>query len=83
MSYKKLSVALAVLVILSMILTSCATPTPQVVEKIVTVQVEKPVEKIVEKPVEKVVEKQVVVTATPVPPTPAPTAKPLNAADTA
>lgn len=56
------------------VLTGCATPTPQVVEKIV----EKPVEKIVEKPVEKIVTQQVekvvekpvekVVTATAPPP---------------
>ncbi|MBM4457624.1 MAG: ABC transporter substrate-binding protein [Chloroflexi bacterium] len=60
-----------------MLLTSCATPTPQVVEKIVEKPVEKivekPVEKVVEKVVEKPVEKQVVVTATP------PPAKPVDA----
>ena len=68
----RLFVLLSLVIVASMLLTSCATPTPQVVEKIV----EKPVEKIVEKPVEKVVEKvvdkpvekQVVVTATPAPP---------------
>jgi len=69
----RLFVLLSLVVIATMLLSACATPTPQVVEKIV----EKPVEKIVqqtvvvEKPVEKAVEKQVVVTATP-----APTAKP-------
>jgi multiple sugar transport system substrate-binding protein len=55
----------ALLIITSMILGACATPTPQVIEKVVTQVVEKPVEKVVEKPVEKVVEK--VVTATPAP----------------
>ncbi len=73
----RLFVLLSLVMVATMLLTSCATPTPQVVEKIVekpvekvvqqTVVVEKPVEKIVEKPVEKVVEKQVVVTATPLP----------------
>ncbi len=57
---KKLVLLLVTLFALSL-LAACATPTPQVVEKVV----EKPVEKIVEKPVEKIVE--VVVTATPVP----------------
>jgi len=65
----------AILLIAGMVLGACATPTPQVIEKVVTQVVEKPVEKVVEKPVEKVVEKpvekvvekQVVVTATPVP----------------
>lgn len=65
----RLFVVLSLVIVASMLLTSCATPTPQVVEKIV----EKPVEKIVqqtvvvEKSVEKQVEKQVVVTATPAP----------------
>jgi ABC-type transport system substrate-binding protein len=70
MSVKKLSVVLGVLVILSMILTACATPTPQVVEKVVTqvvkeevqviqtqvVETVKEVEKVVTKEVEKIVE---------------------------
>jgi peptide/nickel transport system substrate-binding protein len=65
MSMKRLSVLLGVLVILSMILTACPAPAPQVVEKVVTqvVEVEKEV-KVVEtqvvetvKEVEKVVEK--------------------------
>ncbi len=66
MSRKLFSLVSAV-VVLAMLLTACAAPTPQVVEKVV----EKPVvqtqvvEKVVEKPVEKVVEKAVVVTATP------------------
>ncbi|MBM4461068.1 MAG: peptide ABC transporter substrate-binding protein [Chloroflexi bacterium] len=75
MSSKKLSVALGIVVILSMLLSACAAPTPQVVEKIVEKPVEKivekivekPVEKIVEKPVEKIVEKVVVATAVPAP----------------
>ncbi len=61
--FRKLSAVLALLLIVTFVLGACATPTPQVVEKIVTQVVEK--EKIVEKPVEKVVEK--VVTATPPP----------------
>jgi oligopeptide transport system substrate-binding protein len=66
-------VLLGVIVILSMVLSACATPTPVTVEKIVEKPVEKIVEKIVEKPVEKIVEKPVekivekVVVATPVP----------------
>ena len=52
----------SVLVIVGVLLAACAQPTPQVIEKIV------------EKPVEKIVEKQVVVTATPVPPTAVPQA---------
>lgn len=67
MSSKKLSVALGIVVVLSMLLSACAAPTPQVVEKVVTqvVTQEKVVEKPVEKTVEKVVEK--VVTPTPAP----------------
>jgi peptide/nickel transport system substrate-binding protein len=71
------AIALTLVVILGIIASACAAPTPQVVEKIV----EKPVEKVVEKQVEKVVtqvvekpviqtqvvEKAVVVTATPAP----------------
>ncbi|MEI7560738.1 MAG: hypothetical protein WCJ63_09120, partial [Actinomycetes bacterium] len=57
----------SVLMVVSMLLTACPAPTPQVViqtvqvEKIVEKPVEKIVEKIVEKPVEKIVEKQVTV----------------------
>ncbi len=63
---RQFQAALAILVILSMLLTACAAPAPapvqeKVVEKVVTQVVEK--EKVVEKPVEKVVEK--VVTAQP------------------
>ncbi len=47
---KKFAVVFAVLVVLSMVLAACATPTPQVVEKTVEVEVVKTVE------VEKVVE---------------------------
>ena len=71
MSLKKLSVLLGVLVVVSMILTACPAPQPQVVEKIVTqvvkeevkvvetqvVEKQVEVEKIVTKEVEKVVEK--------------------------
>lgn len=69
---KKLSVLL-VLVMLATLFASCATPTPQVVEKVVTQVVEKvvtqEVEKVVTKEVEKAVTQQVekVVTATPEP----------------
>ncbi|MDQ1300200.1 MAG: oligopeptide transport system substrate-binding protein [Chloroflexota bacterium] len=63
MSTKKWSVALGIVMILSMVLSACATPTPVTVEKIV----EKPVEKIVEKIVEKPVEKIVVATPAPAP----------------
>jgi peptide/nickel transport system substrate-binding protein len=85
MSIKKWSTVLGVIVILSMLLSACATPTPQVIEKIVEKPVEKIVEKVVEKPIEKVVEKekQVVVTATPVPPTPVPPKPAEKAVDTA
>jgi peptide/nickel transport system substrate-binding protein len=67
---------IGILTVLSLLLTTCAAPTPQVVEKVVkeTVVVEKPVEKIVEKivekPVEKIVERKVEVTPVT---TPAPT----------
>ncbi len=54
MSVKKLSVLLGVLVVVSMILTACPAPQPQVVEKIVT-QVVKEEVKVVET---KVVEMQ-------------------------
>jgi peptide/nickel transport system substrate-binding protein len=71
----RLFAVLSLVIVASMLLTACATPTPQVIEKVVEKPVEKivekPVEKIVEKPVEKIiekpVEKQVVVTATPAP----------------
>ncbi len=68
---------LGVMVILSMLLSACATPTPQIIKE--TVEVEKVVEKTVEvekvvketveveKVVEKVVEKTVVVEVTPMP----------------
>ena len=71
MSLKKLSVLLGVLVVVSMILTACPAPQPQVVEKVVTqvvkeevkvvetqvVEKQVEVEKVVTKEVEKVVEK--------------------------
>jgi ABC-type glycerol-3-phosphate transport system substrate-binding protein len=66
---------LCLVTILSMLVTACAAPTPQIIKETVQVEkvVEKPVEKVVEKQVvqtqvvEKQVEKQVVVTATPKP----------------
>jgi oligopeptide transport system substrate-binding protein len=69
MTLKRMSLVLAILVIASLILSACATPTPQVVEKVVTSVVEKEVKvvetQVVEKEVEKVVEKEVQVVATP------------------
>ena len=66
---KRLLPIISVLTILAMLLGACATPTPQVIEKIVEKPVEKivekPVEKIVEKPVEKIVEKVITPTAVP------------------
>ena len=70
MSFKKLSVLLVV-VMLAALFAACAAPAPQVVEKVVTLEVEKvvtqqvEVEKVVTQVVEKVVEKGV--EATPVP----------------
>ncbi len=71
MSLRKLSVLLGVLVVVSMILTACPAPQPQVVEKVVTqvvkeqvkvvetqvVEKQVEVEKVVTKEVEKIVEK--------------------------
>jgi oligopeptide transport system substrate-binding protein len=71
MSLKKWSVVLGILVVVSMILTACPAPAPQVVEKVVTQVVEKQVvqTQVVEKEVQvvqtQVVEKQVEVVATP------------------
>ena len=71
MSVKKWSVAFGIIVILSMVLSACAAPTPQVVEKVVTQIVTQKEEvkvvqtQVVEKAVEKVVEKMI--TATPPP----------------
>ena len=71
MSRKNLFGLMGVLVVLSLVLGACTTPTPEVVEKIVEKTVEVEVEKIVEKTVEveKVVEKivEVEVTAEPEP----------------
>lgn len=78
---RKLFTLVGLVVALSMVLTSCATPTPQTIEVVKTVEVEKTVEVIKEVPVqqtvvkevvkevpvEKVVEKEVVITATPPP----------------
>jgi peptide/nickel transport system substrate-binding protein len=60
MFYKKLGVMVAVLMTVSLILSACATPTPEVVERVVTQEVEKVVTQEVEK----------VVTATPAPAVP-------------
>ncbi len=69
MSTRKWSVALGIIVILSMLLSACATPTPQVIEKVVTqVVTQKEEVKVVQTQVvekEKVVEK--VITPTPAP----------------
>ena len=58
MSVKKWSILVGIVVILSMVLSACAAPAPQVVEKVVTQVVEQKVQvvqtQIVEKPVEKV-----------------------------
>ncbi len=61
----RLSAVLSLVVVAAMLLSACAAPTPQVIEKVV----EKPVEKVVQQTVvvEKPVEKQVVVTVTPAP----------------
>lgn len=71
-------VFVVVIMIAATILSSCATPAPQAVEKVVTQVVEKEVVKEVEKVVTQVVEKEKVVEkvveATPVPPTPVPQA---------
>ena len=71
MSLKKWSVVLGVLVVVSLLLTACPAPAPQVVEKVVTQVVEKEV-KVVETQVvtqvqTQVVEKSVEVVATPTP----------------
>jgi peptide/nickel transport system substrate-binding protein len=69
----RLAQLLALLLLVSLVLTACGpAPTPEVVEKVVkeTVVVKEEVEVEVTKVVE--VEKEVVVTATPVPPTPPP-----------
>ena len=71
MSVKKFSVVLALVLIASMLLTSCATPTPPVVEKVVTqvVTQEKQViqTQVVEKTVQQTVQVQVVATPTALP----------------
>ena len=59
MSVKKMSVLLGVLVVVSMVLTACPAPQPQVIEKIVTQEVVKEVKVIETREVEKVIEKPV------------------------
>ena len=74
LSRKKWMRLSALVMIASMVLSACAAPTPEIIEK--EVIVEKPVVEtvVVEKEVvvEKVVKETVVVVATPVPPPPAP-----------
>ena len=85
MTRNKFSLTVAILVLASLILSACATPTPELVEKVVTKEVEKVVTQVVKETVKEtvvvegtpqVVEKEVtkvvekVVTATPVPATP-------------
>lgn len=71
MSLKKWSVVIGLVVVASMILSACATPTPQVVTQVVTQVVEKQVvqtqvvEKVQTQIVEKEVQKEVQVVATP------------------
>jgi oligopeptide transport system substrate-binding protein len=69
MSGQKWSVFVAVVMVLSMVLTSCAPATPQVVEKVVTQVVTQEKQVVQTQVVEqtKVVEQQVVVTPTPNP----------------
>jgi len=62
MSVKKLSVLLGVLVVVSMVLTACPAPQPQVIEKIVTQVVEKEVKVVETQVVEKQVEVEKIVT---------------------
>ncbi len=73
---KKGIVPLALLIVSGLILSACATPTPEVIEKIVTQVVKETVKEtvivegtpqVVEKEVTKVVEKEIVVTPTPEP----------------
>ena len=72
MTTKKLSAVLGAVVVLSMIMTACAAPTPQVIEKVVVQTQVITQEKVVEKVSTQVVEKEKVVekviTATPAPP---------------
>lgn len=57
----------AILIIVSMVLGACATPTPQVIKEVVTQVVEKQVEVVKTVEVEKQVQVEVVVTPTPLP----------------
>ena len=75
MKHKHWSIVIGLLVVASMVLSACATPTPEVIEKVVTQIVKETVKEtvivegtpqVVEKEVTKIVEK--VVTATPLPP---------------
>jgi peptide/nickel transport system substrate-binding protein len=65
MMSKKFSLAVAVLFIASLILSACATPTPEVIEKVVTKEVEKVVEKVVTQVVKETVKETVIVEGTP------------------
>ena len=75
MKHKHWSIVIGLLVVASMVLSACATPTPEVIEKVVTQIIKETVKEtvivegtpqVVEKEVTKIVEK--VVTATPLPP---------------
>ena len=75
MKHKHWSIVIGLLVVASMVLSACATPTPEVIEKVVTQIIKETVKEtvivegtpqVVEKEVTKVVEK--VVTTTPLPP---------------
>jgi peptide/nickel transport system substrate-binding protein len=82
MMSKKFSLAMATLLVASLILAACATPTPEVIEKVVTKEVEKVVTQIVKETVKEtvivegtpqVVEKEVTkIVEVEVVPTPAP-----------
>ena len=69
---KRLMLVANILIVASMLLSACATPTPEVVEKVVTQVVKETVivagtPEVVEKVVTQVVKEEVVVTATPEP----------------
>jgi len=65
MYQKRLWAVLSLAVALSLLLTACATPTPEVIEKVVTKEVEKIVEKVVTQVVKETVKETVIVEGTP------------------
>ncbi len=69
MKWSKWYLVFTIAIIASMLLGACATPTPKVVEKVVTKEVRVTMEKVVTKEVEKVVTKEAekIVVATPTP----------------